>query len=507
MKKLLHYVKANYKYILFFLFFFVVNLFFFRKMYMDRSKRNIFLLLIACFCIFEIVGAILIKILDKKQISIEKQFLICGVVLGMFYLLVLPIGTVPDESAHFRRAYEISEGHLVSDKNKDGVGGRKLPTSISKVFSFDVKKINYKNVYDLISSTKDKSKRSFQTFGNTSLYAAICYLPQTIGILVGRIFHLPMVLIAYLARLANLAFFLAVIYFSIKYIPIHKKLIMLITFLPISMQAAASCQPDALTTATAIALTSFTLYKIKEKKQLTRNQNLLMCVLAVVMSMCKIVYIPICLILYLLPDEAFKSHKDKYIKITILGAIVVVINLIWLLISSTYLVEFQEGVNSALQAKNIILHPIRYCCVLFDTINQYGMYYFFTSFGSYLGYFNMILSEVYLFLYFFFMLYILFSEKTKDKLLTNKNRLLIAFIVLICILLIFTSIYVQWTAYKADIILGVQGRYFIPLFLLIALLLQALQISVKKENSQKYCFLILLMVNVYSIMTVISYHL
>ena len=37
-------------------------------------------------------------------------------------------------------------------------------------------------------------------------------------------------------------------------------------------------------------------------------------------------------------------------------------------------------------------------------------------------------------------------------------------------LLIFTALYIQWTSLKNDTIAGIQGRYFIPLMLLLSLL-------------------------------------
>lgn len=38
------------------------------------------------------------------------------------------------------------------------------------------------------------------------------------------------------------------------------------------------------------------------------------------------------------------------------------------------------------------------------------------------------------------------------------------------VLLMFTSLYMQWTAVYSDTIDGIQGRYFIPLLLVVAML-------------------------------------
>ena len=47
------------------------------------------------------------------------------------------------------------------------------------------------------------------------------------------------------------------------------------------------------------------------------------------------------------------------------------------------------------------------------------------------------------------------------------------------ILLIFTSLYVQWTPLKNDVIIGIQGRYFIPILIFVPLIFIGL---FKKKN-------------------------
>lgn len=496
------FLKKQYKYVIFFISFFLINMLFFYKS-LSGSGKGLRIVVIV-FMICSIVAFFLNYKLSINKKKIENQFAFWAIIIGLFYVFIMPIGFAPDEANHFRRAYEVSLGHLVSSKSVDNVGGRKLPSSINDVFSFKVTKDKYKDMFKLVNKKNDK--KEFQTFANTSLYSSICYFPQAIGILVGRILHLPMIFIVYLARLFNLAIWIAIIYFAIKYIPISKYALALIAFAPISMQAAASCQADALTNAVAFALIAFTLSKIESKKKITPKESIIVSILTILMSMCKIVYLPICLLLYLIPKECFKDKKDKFIKISLLALFVILINVIWLAISSSYLIEFQEGVNSAKQVHLILTHPIYYVNVLFSTYNQNFLYYYMTSLGQYLGYFHIQLSDFYIFFYSIFIIYTFICENNKKKLIIDiKSKLLFVFILVTCILLISTSLYVQWTSVGANLISGIQGRYFIPLIPLMLLLLNTKEIDSKKDNGL-YVFILICMINLYSLEAIMAYY-
>lgn len=69
-------------------------------------------------------------------------------------MLVLPIGTIPDESNHFYRTYEISEGKLISKwDRKLKSAGNYLPTNINKVNSN-----NYREIKQNIKTNKSTEK-------------------------------------------------------------------------------------------------------------------------------------------------------------------------------------------------------------------------------------------------------------------------------------------------------------------------------------------------------------
>ena len=158
MNKLLSFFKEQYKYVIFFIVFFILNMFFFyRDFFYSRSLK----VLIIFFLILSIAAFYFSYKLSLNKKKIEKQFVIWASIIGILYTFIMPIGFAPDEANHFRRAYEISLGHLVSDKSKDGVGGRKLPSAINDTFSFKITTSKYSKNYNLPKNVGTKAPTFF----------------------------------------------------------------------------------------------------------------------------------------------------------------------------------------------------------------------------------------------------------------------------------------------------------------------------------------------------------
>ena len=443
----------------------------------------------------------------KKSIDmpIEKIYLIFAIIFGLIYLFVLPIGGVPDERNHFLRVYEISEGHMVSNTADDGTGGNILPSSASQIFG-DVYNYKYYVMNDKIKLTQD-SERTFLKFGNTSLYSPVSYLPQVIGVLIGRVLRLPMLIIAYLGRITNYIIYVIIMFMVIKYIPILKRVTFLMAFTPMMMQEAASLSPDALVNCCAFGLIAFILYSIYNKKKIMSKKEItIVSSLAIVLSLCKIVYLPLVFLVLLIPNTRFKTKKNKRVYNAILITLCLVLNLTWLFISSKYLVEFNPGVNSKDQAIYLMTHPFNYFIVIMRTLKNYMITLLFTFYGSHLEWLNVYISQPIILLYAIFAALITFEDNDNNK-LNIKEKIVFLIIGLIIIALTFTSIYVQWTPFNNATIDGLQGRYFIPLTLIFALFIRNSNIKFKKLISNQYVYSMAIFISIYSVLTILVSHL
>ena len=505
MEKVCNWIKLNRNYILLFLSLFIINFLFFsltNDYYINNGEKSIFKYIILGSSFLEIILVFLVLYCKKKNIKIHKAYLLFSILFGVLYMFILPIGSVPDETNHFFRSYEISEGHLLSDKDDNHIGGRFFNSNMDIIAISDLNNYNYKKLKESIFVKNDAKNEKYYTFANTSLYSFFSYIPQTIGIGIGKLFNAPILISAYLGRIINYIFFIIIIYFSVKFIPFGKTLIVLISFLPMMMQEAISLAPDAMTNAVAIAMVSFVLYMRFDKNSgiMTKKKVILFSILTIWISMLKIVYLPICLLAFLIPENKFANKKDKIIKIGILAIIVIVLNISWLKISASYLVEFQPGVDSASQVSFILHNPYSYLKVLFNTIDYNFVTYFNMMLGTNLGWLNIYLSSNYLFAYFLVIFFVAFLDKNIK--LDSITKKIFVFISISIIILIFTSLYVQWTPLKNPIINGVQGRYFIPILLMIMLVIKPNKIKLDLVDKEKYFLILISMINVYSLVII-----
>lgn len=97
-----------------------------------------------------------------------------------------------------------------------------------------------------------------------------------------------------------------------------------------------------------IFLVSYVLYLTHDKAAnvMRKRDFVILYVMAVVIGFCKILYFPLILLYLIIPEERFGSKKQKYIHIGVIFGITLVLNLIWLIISSGFLIEFMLGVDS-----------------------------------------------------------------------------------------------------------------------------------------------------------------
>lgn len=499
------YLKKNYLYIIFIILFSIINIY---SIISTLNANNITYnnkLLALIILISYFIMIVFIIFLNKfNKIKEEKLFLYLAIPIGLIYMVLIPVGLVPDEHTHFARAYEISEFHLVSDINTNGVGGRELPIEVNNNLMSEQSR-DYKQYISNLTA-KNSGKEDFISFTNTSLYSFICYLPQSIGILFGRIFQLPTLIDAYLGRVFNFALFILLIYLSIKLIPFMKKEILLLALLPMTMQEGISLSPDAMTIGCSFLLLSYVLYlKNDKEKKITNKEFALLSIISIVLSLCKIVYLPICLLLFLIPKEKFNSKKDKIIKIVGLAIFVIIINLIWIKVASRFLeYDIRPGVNTSDQITFILHYPIEYIKVMGSTTLHFGRYFVFSALGTNLELLDLLIAKKYLLINIIFTILLLFVDKNVK--LEKKNKLMFVFISLSTILLIYTSIYLQWNPVGNSIIEGLQGRYFMPLLPLILLLFAGIKYNEKIASQiNKYLYTFILFQSFY-VLTIILFN-
>ncbi len=429
----------------------------------------------------------------RKPINELYIFEILFGLLGILYFISVPLFRVPDEREHFERAYEISQGYFVSDRESHGLGGRELPSNID--LGIDYKEANIVLTVQLLKEGEAlATEKSFKLFANTSLYSPLTYFPQVVGIWIAHFFTSKVIYLIFSARLFNWLFAFGLISYAVYKTPICKKAFMMVCLFPMTMQEMVSCAPDGTGIAVVMALAAFVFYQIYvQTTTFSVVQKAEMVFLAIYISQYKIVYLPFCLLLFLIPYERFGSKKAYRIWAVSLGVLVVGLSLFWLRISSPYQHAFTTyafETTGAEQISFVLSHPFRYIGIIVHTLRVQAKAYYDQAVGMSLGYYNVYPDPrpIYLWEWLFPVVAILELENESVKI---RERLFLVIVSILVTILIFTGLYVQFNKPEAPEIIGVQGRYFLPL---LPILFGAIKIRIPLKRFGKAGFYALFLV-------------
>lgn len=446
---------------------------------------------------------------EKSKIKIETAFLIIAIPIGILYCFSTPLGKIPDEITHSAKAIDISYGHFFSKANENGEAELLYSSKLEDIFNSSNK--TYDNYFDSINSD-EKTEEVVYKFSNMALYSPICHLSQAIGILITRCLGFSLIIQLYAGRIMNLLVSIFLIYFAVKYIPFKKILVILIALLPISMQEMASLSSDALTIAISLFFVSYILHLrfCDNVKELSRKEWIILILSSLTVSMSKIVYLPLCLLLFLIPEEKLKSRKNKIIKLGSLFVGLIIINLLWIAYSSRFLIEYNIGVNSKEQVLFILKNPIQYMYIMIRTLVIYFQSWWLGLLGYDLGIFGLnTINICYIFVYSIaiVLLSLLFISENKEVKIDKLTKLIFAFVFIGIVVLIFTSLYVQFNRVQNTQIIGIQPRYFIPLLILIPVICQNKFLLFNKNINYKYVFMYIIFFSIHTLSFIINTYL
>ena len=123
-------------------------------------------------------------------------FVVLGSIYGFAFLFITPPFQAPDEIQHFYRAFSISEGNFIAIKKENTVG-RILPVSLVTTVTAVMKDIHFHpenkqtiaDILAIVNLPLEMDNRNFLPFPNAALYPPIPYLPQSLGIHIGKVFN------------------------------------------------------------------------------------------------------------------------------------------------------------------------------------------------------------------------------------------------------------------------------------------------------------------------------
>ncbi|MDR2977336.1 MAG: DUF2142 domain-containing protein [Streptococcaceae bacterium] len=411
-------------------------------------------------------------------------FVVISFMMGSFYIKNVSPLTLPDANMHLENSVSLAEGNVFL--TKDYV---KLPSQYS--FEYEDKNsvrplADFAKTNRLISNilpdiyTKgddhwiSKIQKLPKVTGKTKTYIrhqypSINWLPQALGFSFAQAQRSSVANTFISMRVANLIFYIVTAVISLCLLPRGKIIATALLLNPYTIFLASSISGDIFTIAAANLFIAFLFNLCAQGETLRASKIVPLFFLGILLFLTKVAYVPLLLLIFAIPKQRLKLSL-KFLYTALIGAIGSVLYLLWSKFFSVvgYPLEFKPEKNLAY----VLERPWKAIVSIFDNVIQPKevLSYWNKAFSGKVKLVNQqllypviicfILGLIWL------MVYLIF--------LRNKANLRLF---IVSVLAAFGSIFitnaallVTWTfAYKFGFkdIIGFQGRYYIPLILLL----------------------------------------
>jgi uncharacterized membrane protein len=403
----------------------------------------------------------------------SERFLLLWLAIGLLAVLsmvfVTPPFQTPDEAQHYFRAYQVSEGKALAEVH-DGMSGGTLPSSL-QVFATEFLGTNLLHASRPVRPTPlaqtlskpdqplGTSERVFVNFSGLSFYSPLAYAGAAAGMAIGRQAGAGPRSLLYMARATNALVALAIFYFALRLLPFGRELVAFIALMPMSMFLYASCSPDAIILSTACLFTAMLLNRMSTGTWSARD-----CAVAVLSAatFCTIkpVYTPMLMLGFL--GVFYTTRRALVIK---QQAVVLVVcmaaTIAWLRLSSPTMVSIRSDIDVPAQIAFIMNAPFHFLNTIAKTLWWHHFYYM-----QFVGRFGWLTITLPLAAYILPGAALLATWGSEQHAHRYRPRIFASYglaIIAMSTLLMMTALYLTWTPVGAIAVEGIQGRYFLPL--------------------------------------------
>jgi uncharacterized membrane protein len=382
----------------------------------------------------------------------------------------------PDEHRHFFRAYQLSEGVLypysrephISDGQTvqqlhtpiggalpEAIDGLLIATSADRLRFDSTQRVTVEQLMAAFEIRADTARRVFLRFPHTAVYPPYVYGPQAIGILLARAFTDRVLAQFYVARVVNALSALAFMVIALRVAPSLWPIISAFCALPMVSFQIGSLSPDAMVLGASAAYGALWLSGAATLSATIVQSSALTVIIA------KPAYAPLALPVLFGPDR-----RPILTRVAIVSVALVPLAL-WLVLAAGSLGPVRTDFDLSLrrQIVTVIADPVRYfivaCANLLDTAPWYAA----TMVGA-LGWGTRPISLPHLLLaYALTAVGVLLSNPPGGPASFRKIAILLVASA-VSVALVQLALYLSYTPVGASYIDGMQGRYFLPVFLL-----------------------------------------
>ena len=401
----------------------------------------------------------------KKEL--EKVMFSIVFTVGMAFMIVIPIGIVPDEGMHSFTAYRISnqflgiksEENMITMRESDGT--RFL---VSEAGTYNNE--NYNQYFVDMNECEVNPKLNSFTLPYV-VGTDFLYILPAIGIAIGRLLSLNAYQMYFLGRILDFALYIFGMYFIIKRTSTKKTLFLLMGLLPVFMQQGISISYD-------VPINLMLLYVISISMRLFSNQensvNKLEITITVIscIALCEVkshAYILVGLLplLCLLAKKISFSKKKKLILILML--IFVCACFAGAFVSARFLPAVNLNPNDKYTVMYLLQNPKEIILIIYNTLLTFGSFHLDSFIGRYLGYLDVGIHPYLIYVYYL----LLFIVSIPEEIVTLPKYIKCVFVVvgILTGAFAFAGMLLANSTLQDQMVLGMQGRYLLASVVLI----------------------------------------
>ena len=244
---------------------------------------------------------------------VAQVYLIAALSMGSLMILLTPANKVSwDEEVHFFHAYCVS--HFGTEVKTNDIL-EKLFVADEENWPYSIP-VNVDERVQMNAALNELVANQEHTHNRGRALAGIytpAYVPSAVGIRLGLLLGLPFTAVYQLGRLANLVFCALVMAWAIHKIPVGKAVLAMIGLLPTPLFLMAMYSYDSFITALfALGFAIFLDEYMHRERKISWWSFWIMALSFAVGSMPKAIYVPLILIIWLLPKEKFASRKQEW---------------------------------------------------------------------------------------------------------------------------------------------------------------------------------------------------
>lgn len=398
--------------------------------------------------------------------------------------LIAPMQS-PDESRHFLRACQFSEGQILPqiDPATHKAGGF-LPAAVVD-FVRDKMDPEYYRGEDKLHSIGARlraldaaaqnqaplSEKEFGVFPGSAIYPPALYLPQTAGIWLGRLFSNKVYVWFYAARVANATVAVLLIFTALLLAPGYRLMLMIPAILPMSFYQISSASSDAGFISIAILFVALCIRFFETDSRILRT-GLIVCLL--LLTLAKPVYLPFALLL--LPVYKRVGWRRAILFCAAAIAFCACAYLAWsYFVQPIFAMAARdfEARNPSAQLRFLLTHPLSFAVALRHTLVWDGHDTIRNLIGDF-GWMGMPLPVWFYRITYLFFAGVLLCIAVNWKRISLSKILPGGVAAASMLLAIALAGYVLWSPVGANVIGLLQGRYFIPVLAIFAFFVPAM---------------------------------